>query len=144
MKCPLFKMALAGAICLSGSLLAAPGGGVAIIANNSVPLDTISAAALKDIYIGKTTYWPDGQSVVIAVLADPTRETDLELRNVSGMDASHFETFWERMVFSGRGKLPKSASDISALVALVSTTKGAIAFVPADTRLKDVKRLATF
>jgi len=144
MKCPLFKMVLAGALCLSGSLRAAPGDGFTVIANHGVPVDTITAAALKDIYIGKTTYWLDGQSLVIAVLANPTRESDLELRNVSGMDASHFETFWERMVFSGRGKLPKYAADIPALVALVSSTKGAIAIVPADTPLKDVKRLATF
>lgn len=144
MKSPLLKMVLAGALCLAGPLLAAPDNGMVVIANSSVPVDAISATALKDIYIGKTTYWQDGQSVVIAVLADPTRDMDLELRNFSGMDASHFETFWERMVFSGRGKLPKTASDISALLALVASTKGSIAVVPAATPLKDVKQLAAF
>jgi hypothetical protein len=57
------------------------------------------------------------------------------------MDASQFRTFWQRLVFSGRGQLPKKAEDADSLVALVAANKGAIALVPADAGLKDVKIL---
>jgi hypothetical protein len=93
---------------------------------------------LKDIYTGKTAYWQGGQSVVIAVLAG---KTDAALKEVSGMDASQFKTFWQRMVFSGRGQLPRKADDADALVALVAATKGAIALVPAEAGLTGVKTL---
>ena len=107
--------------------------GVAVIANEGVPLDSIKASALKDIYCGKTTYWDGGQNVVVVVLAD---KTDAALKEVSGMDSSQFKTFWQRMVFSGRGQLPKKAADAASLVSLVASTKGAVALVPADTELR--------
>ena len=113
--------------------------GVIVIANTGVPASSLTAAALKDLYTAKTTYWEGGQSVVIAVMPD---KTDAGLKEASGMDASSFKTFWQRLAFSGRGQQPKKADDAAALVALVASTKGAIALVPADTAVAGVKTLA--
>jgi ABC-type phosphate transport system substrate-binding protein len=137
------KLGMAGALLLAGALPAMAFDGVLVIANQGVPVDGISAAALKDIYTGKTTYWPDGQSVKLAVLDDHmTGKTDVALEKVSGMDStSHFKTFWQRMVFSGRGQQPRNANDAVALVAYVASTRGAIAIVPADAVLKGVKKI---
>jgi ABC-type phosphate transport system substrate-binding protein len=136
------KIGLAGAVLLAAALQAAALDGVVVIANEGVPVDSISAAALKDIYTGRTMYWQDGQSVGLAVLTDKMDgKTDAALEKVSGMDTSHFKTFWQRMVFSGRGQQPDKADDAAVLVALVASTKGAIALVPADAVLKGVKKL---
>jgi ABC-type phosphate transport system substrate-binding protein len=105
--------------------------GVIVIANEGVPASSLTAAALKDIYTAKTTYWDGGQSIIIALVPD---KTDAGLQQASGMDASSFKTFWQRLAFSGRGQQPKKADDAAALVALVASTKGAIALVPADRR----------
>jgi ABC-type phosphate transport system substrate-binding protein len=139
MKNIFLKTGLVGAVLLAGVLPAAARDDLVIIANKSVPLDHLSAASLRDIYIGKSTYWPDGQSVVIAVQTEPTGEADAVLKKISGMDASHFATFWQRMVFSGRGNQPKNVEDAAALAALVAATKGAIAVVPADVQSRGVK-----
>jgi len=72
------------------------------------------------------------------VLAD---ETDEALAEVSGMDASEFRTFWQRLVFSGRGEEPRSVTDAGSLVTLVASTRGAIALVPADVPISGVKVL---
>jgi ABC-type phosphate transport system substrate-binding protein len=109
-----------------------------VIANKEVPVGSLSAAALKDIYTGKTTYWQGGQRAVIVTLAG---ESDAALKEVSGMNAGQFKTFWQRRVFSGRGQLPKQVDDVDALVALVAGTKGAIALAPADAVLSGVKLL---
>lgn len=132
------KLVLVCAALMAGAWPAQALDGAVVIANNDVQTDTISAAALKDIYTGKTKYWPDGESVVIVVLAG---QTDAALAEVSGMEASQFRTFWQRMVFSGRGQPPKKVTDTAALVALIAATKGAIAIVPAETALKGVKIL---
>jgi ABC-type phosphate transport system substrate-binding protein len=140
MKSILLKIGLACGLLLAGRASAPALEGVVLIINPSVPVDSISAAALKDLYTGRTTYWPDGQSVKLAVLDDQvTAQTDAALQAASGMDASHFKTFWQRMVFSGRGQQPKQAADAAALVALVAATPGALAIVPADAGLKGVK-----
>lgn len=132
------KFVLVCAILLAGLLQAGQLETFVVIVNESVPAESLGTAALKDVYTGKTTYWDDGQTVVIAVLAD---KTDAAIKEVSGMDASQFKTFWQRMVFSGRGHQPKKLEDADALVAWVAATKGAIAIVPAETALKGVKIL---
>jgi hypothetical protein len=139
---PLLKIGLVCAVLLAGALQAAALDGVVVIVNKSVPADSISAAALKNIYIGRTTYWPDGQSVNIGVLDNQiTDKTDAALEEVSGMDTSHFKIFWQRMVFSGRGQMPDKLGDVASLVAFVASNKGAIAIVPADADLTGVKKL---
>jgi ABC-type phosphate transport system substrate-binding protein len=127
---------LALVLVLGGSLPAAGLDGFVLIANKSVPETTLSAAALRDIYTGKVTYWDDGQSVVIIVLAD--KAGNAALNEASGMDASQFKTFWQRMLFSGRGQQPRKADNAASLVAQVAAAKGAIALAPANADLKDV------
>jgi len=142
MKSIFLKIGLVCVVLLAGALPAAALDGVVVIANEGVPVDSISVAALKNIYIGRTTYWADGQSVAITVLDNQISDkTDVALAEVSGMDASHFKTFWQRMVFSGRGQEPDKADDAAAVVAHVASTKGAIAIVPADAVLNGVKIL---
>ncbi len=126
------------ALFLAGALRALALDGVVVIANEGVSAGSLSADALKNLYTGKTTYWDGGQNVVIVVLAD---KTDAALKEASGMDASQFKTFWQRLTFSGRGQMPKNAADTASLVALVASTKGAIALVPADADLKGVKKI---
>ena len=136
------KIGLVCVALLAGAWPAAALDGVVIIVNKSVAADRINDAALKDIYTGRTTYWADGQSVKLAVLDDQiVDKTDAALEEISGMDTSRFKTFWQRMVFSGRGQMPKEIGDTAALVAYVASTKGAIAIVLADADLKGVKTL---
>ena len=109
-----------------------------VIANSSVAADSLTADGLKDIYTAKTKYWDGGQAIIIAVLPD---KTDAAVQQASGMEASQFKTFWQRLAFSGRGQEPKHADDAAAVVALVASTKGAIAIVPADTAVAGVKKV---
>lgn len=132
-----FKAALFGAVLLAGAVQSWALEGAVVIVNEGVSASSLSASALKDVYTGKTTYWDGGQNVVIAF----SEKTDAALKEASGMDASQFKTFWQRLAFSGRGQQPKKVDDTAALVALVASTKGAIAIVPADADLKGVKKL---
>ena len=138
MKSLLFKLGLLCVALLAVCFPAAALDGAVVIANSSVAADSLTAEALKDIYTGKTKYWEGGQAVVIAVLPD---KTDAALQQACGMDSSAFKTFWQRLAFSGRGQEPKRADDAAALVALVASTKGAIAIVPADAALNGVKKV---
>jgi ABC-type phosphate transport system substrate-binding protein len=132
------KLGLLYAILCISSFRALALDGAVLIANPGVATDSLTADALKDIYTGKTKYWDGGQAVVIAVLPD---KTDAALQQASGMDTSTFKTFWQRLAFSGRGSEPKKAEDAAAIVALVASTKGAVALVPADTALNGVKKI---
>lgn len=137
MKSHLFKTLLLAAACVAGVARADIEGAV-VIAHNDVAAGSLTAAALKDIYTGKTMYWEGGQAVAIIVLDG---KADAALKAASGMDASQFRTFWQRLAFSGRGQQPKRSDDAAKTVETVAATKGAIALVPADTELKGVKKI---
>ncbi len=137
MKSSLLKLGLLCALLGTGSFRALALDGV-VIANDSVSVTTLTPAALKDIYTGNTKYWDGGQSIALAYMGD---KTDAAIQQASGMDTSAFKTFWQRLAFSGRGQQPKKADDAAALVALVASTKGAIAIVPADAALTGVKTI---
>ena len=137
MKSSIIKLGLLCAVLASGALRALALDGV-VIANPGVAADSLTADGLKDIYTAKTKDWDGGQAIIIAVVPD---KTDAALQQASGMEASQFKTFWQRLAFSGRGQEPKSASDAASLIALVASTKGAIAIVPADATLTGVKKI---
>jgi ABC-type phosphate transport system substrate-binding protein len=136
MSSSLPKFGLFVALLVSGSFHALAFEGAVVIANPGVAADSLSTDKIEDIYTGGTKYWDDGQAIIIIVLPD---KTDAALQQASGMDANHFKTFWQRMVFSGHGRQPSKADDAAALVALVASTKGAIALVPTNAVLKGVK-----
>ena len=68
-------------------------------------------------------------------------KTDAALQEASGMGASQFKTHWQRLGFSGRGQPPQTADDVEQASALVGSTKGAVAIVPAGTDVKGVKKI---
>jgi ABC-type phosphate transport system substrate-binding protein len=138
MKSTFLKLGWLCVVLMVGSFRALALDGAVVIANPGVSAGSLTADALKDIYTGKTKYWDGGQAVIIAVLPD---KTDAALQQACGMDTSSFKTFWQRLAFSGRGQEPKKAADAAALVALVASTKGAIAIVPADAALDGVKKI---
>ena len=138
MKTLLTKVGLLGALLTAGAPPAPALDGGVVIANSGVAADSLTTDGLKDIYTAKTKYWDGGQNIVIAVLPD---KTDAALQQASGMEASQFKTFWQRLAFSGRGQEPKSAGDVAGLVSLVASTKGAIAIVPAEAALTGVKKI---
>jgi ABC-type phosphate transport system substrate-binding protein len=138
MKSSLLQLGLLIAFLVISTLNALALDGAVVIANSNVAIDSLSTDELKDIYTAKTKYWDDGQAIIIIVLPG---ETDAALQQASGMDGSQFKTFWQRLTFSGRGSEPKKAVDVAALVALVTSTKGAIALVPTDAVLTGVKKI---
>ncbi|MEJ0091169.1 MAG: hypothetical protein WDM80_15675 [Limisphaerales bacterium] len=138
MKSFLPKLGLLAAFLIIGAFSAMALDGAIVIANPNVAADSLTADALKDIYTAKTKYWANGQPIIIVLLPG---KTDAALQQASGMDGSQFKTFWQRLTFSGRGSEPKKADDTAALVALVASTKGAIALMPLDAALTGVKEI---
>lgn len=137
MRTRLLPAAALAALGLLAALRAAALDGL-VIAHEGAPGTSLTSAALKSIYTGKQMHWEGGQAITIVFLGEAT---DAALKEASGMDSSAFKTFWQRLAFSGRGQQPKKADGAAAAVALVGSTKGAIAIVPAGTELKGVKKL---
>lgn len=136
-KCRRALAAAALGILLAPALLAED---VVVVANPGLPFSEISAADLKQVFIGAKTS-VDGASVE-PVLADqgPAHAAFLRLY-VDKSDAA-LRNQLKSLVFTGKGSMPKSFSSDAAIVQYVAKTKGAIGYVAASANTESLKKLA--
>ena len=94
--------------------------------NNNNPL-TISQ--IRKIYLGKTKSFPNGK---LAMPLDLPSENSIRqefLRKVVQKDKSAYNSYWARMLFSSRGRPPKTLEDSEAIKAAIRKNKNTIGFI---------------
>ncbi len=104
--------------------------------NNSKINDEI----LRSMLIGKMKFWESGSEVVIAVLKSDQNATET-LSHYSGMTPSKFKNHWQRIAYSGRGKMPKMFNNIEDLIAFVSENEGAIGIALSSDAKSDLRKI---
>lgn len=118
----------------------AQAGTVRVIANPSVPSDTISAHELKSVFLVERTALRDGTRVEpVFEKGGPTHEAFL--REYLHQSDDQLQNYFRSLVFSGRGSMPKSVSSDAEVIAYVARTKGAIGYVSTDASASGVKSL---
>lgn len=113
---------------------------VAIIANKSVPLDTIKKTELLDFFTGDIKKWPDGKTVIVKELKTKGKVRDA-FYDFIGKNPSRMKSIWLKKMLSGEGDPPESIPDDDQMVKKVESTPGAIGFVAKDKVSAEVKIL---
>ena len=112
---------------------------VLIIANKSVPQESIDKKDVQKIFLGKMVKWPDNSSIYFGTCKTDAHQEFLKL--YLHRSSSQFRNYWRKMVFTGKGRKPKAFQSDEELVRFVSETKGAIGYVSAEAELKNVKTI---
>ncbi|MED5465092.1 MAG: hypothetical protein VX699_10585 [Myxococcota bacterium] len=95
---------------------------------------------LKKLLLGKSKKWPSGEKVILAVLTHgPTHENFIKKH--ARKTPKQFTNYWRKLVFSGKGKMPKSFSSEEELIKFVARTPGALGYVDSATRRDGVTAL---
>ena len=95
---------------------------------------------LKKLLLGKSKKWPSGEKVILAVLTHgPTHENFI--KKYARKTPKQFTNYWRKLVFSGKGKMPKSFSSETELIKFVAKTPGALGYVDSATRRDGVTAL---
>lgn len=125
---------------LVGARAAAAQEQVLVIANASVPADSISKTQLLDFYTGEVKLWDNGERVVVFDLKtqDETREVFYDFL---GKTSSRIMSIWLRRKLSGEGDPPERLPSEAEVLARVQATPGAIGFVALAYVPGDVKVL---
>jgi TonB family protein len=129
---------LAGIIIVT--VLQATAGDVRIIANPSVKSDSISPAELKSVFLLERRTLRDG-SVVSPILQKSGAAHDTFLRQYLERGNQEIEIYYQGLVFTGRGVMPKRLNSEAEVVAFVASTKGAISYVSNEISADGVKIL---
>lgn len=115
-------------------------GDVKVVANRSVRADAISLSDLRSVFLLQRRTLRDG-SVVSPVLqkSGPTHEAFL--RQYLDRDDEEMQTYYQGLVFTVKGSMPKELHSDDQVVAYVAQTRGAIGYVSSATAAPNVKVL---
>jgi phosphate transport system substrate-binding protein len=108
---------------------------LAIVVNQSNPVNAMSSAELKDVFLGVHSHWPNGRRVTIVMrdLEDPERQ--VVVRDVCGMSEQQFKTHFVRGLYNGEILAsPKILSSVTGVRRFIFNVPGAIGYL----RLSDV------
>ncbi len=110
-----------------------------VIANKNVTI-TSGLVRVTEYISGKTLKWPDGKRIKMVVLREGgTHKTFLN--EMLGKSTSAFDSHWKQVIFTGKGRPPKTADYEEEIVQYVSATDGAIGYIGSGTAHADVKMI---
>ena len=103
--------------------------GLVVVAHAEVAVEQVSARELRRIYLGKATRWPGGQTIRPVMLQQPEAYEQF-VETALDRTEENFSVFWKRMVFTGKGRPPRTFDTAGELAFYVRETAGAIGFLP--------------
>ena len=137
---PRTRTMVAGGLLLAAALNSFAGD-VKVIANQSIKADSISSEELRSIFLLRRKTLKDG-SWVVPVLEREGSTHKTFLRVYLNRDANELQTYYQGLVFTGKGTMPKELTSDAAVVAFVAQTPGAIGYVDSNSKTEGVKVLA--
>ena len=123
-------------------LSAASSAGVAVIVHPS-NASGMSTEEVADLFLGKSSKFPDGST---AVPVDQNDESEVKAGfydKATGKDLSQLNAYWSRLIFTGKGKPPKSVDDGYEVLELISANPNMIGYVDSSEVTAAVKVLIT-
>jgi TonB family protein len=130
--------AVAGWTILLGA--SAVAGDVKVIANPSVKADSISARELKSLYLEEKSSINGTRVEPVIEKRGPAHEAFL--RDYLGQTDDELQKYYQTLVFTGRGSMPKMVGSDAEVVAYVAKTRGAIGYVGTGASVEGVRTLA--
>jgi TonB family protein len=134
------RMALAAALLIS-ILPYANATDLRVIANPSVKTDTITAAELKKVFLEENISLSDGSHVEpVLEKGGPVHRTFLH--QYLDKTEDDLRNYYQTLVFSGKGSMPKELGSDAEVIAYVAKTRGASGYVSFESSVEGVKTLA--
>jgi ABC-type phosphate transport system substrate-binding protein len=118
-------------LCVAIAPLAHAGDAIVVIVNAANPIENLSTAELKKVFLSDRSHWDTGKSVApVMVIGSPERVAFL--KDVCKMSESDFNKYFLQAAFTGKSATPpKEVSSVAALKSFVVSSPGAIGFVKA-------------
>jgi len=125
---------LALSLWLCGAALCEP----IVVVNNDVGASALDRNEVKNIFLGKTAKWDNGENITPVTLSNGPVHEDF-LKSFVRKNSSQFSSYWKQMIFTGKGISPKAFASEDDLVKFVKETPGCIGYIDSATPHDGVK-----
>lgn len=125
------KMAVVGAIVMLGmqSAASSASGELAIIVSAENQVNAITVDEVANIFLGKSRNLPDGtRAIPIDQFEGESPRTEF-YRKVVQKNQAQLNSYWSRLIFSGKGQPPFAVTSDSEVLEFVSANPNMIGYV---------------
>jgi ABC-type phosphate transport system substrate-binding protein len=132
-------------VATSGAMAASPiasADTLVVVVSAASPISEISRLHLADLYMGRTTRFPNGERAVPIDQRAGSADRAAFSATYLGRSEAQMKAHWSRIIFTGRGRPPAEASSGEAVRDIVAGDRNAIGYIEArlvDSRLRVVR-----
>ncbi len=116
-------------------------GEVIIVANKSVPVNSLRQVEIKNIFLGKKSQWNKNMTIKFGVLLKSPKIHTKFLRKYLKKTPSQFKRCWRKRLFSGKGGSPNYFDTQEEFLKFLSNTDGAIGYIASEAKPENLKRI---
>jgi ABC-type phosphate transport system substrate-binding protein len=113
---------------------------VAVVSSTSA-VTTLSKVQVTDIFLGKVSRFPDGTPATPIDQAEGSAARDEFYVSYAGKSQAQIKSYWAKIIFTGRGQPPKTASNEIEIRKLIAANPRAISYIERSALDSSVKVL---
>jgi ABC-type phosphate transport system substrate-binding protein len=102
---------------------------VVAVVSASNPLTELSTAEIVDIFLGKSSRFPDGGVAIPIDQPENSAAREEFYLRYARKSAVEMKMHWSKLIFTGRGQPPRVLQDASAIKALLADNPAAIGYL---------------
>lgn len=118
-----------GLLLYASAQVSASAGDLAVIVNTECSVTELSRDQVINIFLGRQRQLPDGTRVLAVDLLGPNNEKARFYEGLVDKKLSEINSYWARLVFSGRGSPPWQAESSTEVREIVASQPGAIGYI---------------
>jgi ABC-type phosphate transport system substrate-binding protein len=115
---------------------------IRVVVNEANQVSSLSREELSDLFLKKSSAWPNGELVLPVDQFDKTEIREGFNRHIHRKTNAAVRAYWQQRIFSGRDIPPPEKESDAAVIAFVRRNPGAIGYVSADAPVAGVKIMA--
>jgi ABC-type phosphate transport system substrate-binding protein len=101
---------------------------VAVVSAKS-PVNVLSKNQVADIFLGRTSRFPDGRQAVPIDEAEGAAARDEFYNSFTGKSSAQIKAHWSKIIFTGRGQPPKTVANSAEVKKLLAQSANAIGYI---------------
>jgi ABC-type phosphate transport system substrate-binding protein len=102
---------------------------VVVVVSSTSAVSTLSKDQAMDIFLGKTTRFPDGAPAVPIDQAEGSAARDEFYATFANKSPAQVKAHWTKIIFTGRGQPPKSVPNSVAVRKLIAANPQVVGYI---------------
>ncbi len=111
-----------------------------VVVNKDNPVESLDRSVVKHIFLGKKTFWDDGQHIDVFLQPDSDLHTSFALE-ILHKSPNQLLMHWKHILFSGTGIPPRHYPDNNSMKEAIAVNPQAIGYIDAQQLDSTIKKI---